>query len=191
MSTNLRVLACTLALCATSAAQSTVITFDDPGVIEIDNNTGVATYTESGYTISGAAASFLLLPNAESPAFVAGFDTSFTILAAVGGAPFSLTSLDYAAFDLGAGAQGNLTLVGLFNGSPVVLQVLDLGAPASVSFGSTWAQLTSVGFSSTGGYSLDNINLSAVPEPSQLALVSFGLAAALGVAAARRRRSSI
>ncbi len=188
MTTSLTALACAAALCAAGAAQATVINFNDPGLIEIDNNTGVATYTESGYAISGAAASFLLLTNAGSPAFVAGFDTSFTVLKAVGGMPFSLLSLDYAAFDLGAGAQGTLTLVGLFNGAPVVLQALTLGAPASVNFGAGWARLTSVGLTSTGGYSLDNV--SVVPEPSRLTLALFGLAAALGVAAGRRRRPS-
>ena len=44
-------MACAAALCAVGTAQAGVLTFNDPGVIDIDNNTNVATYTESGLAL--------------------------------------------------------------------------------------------------------------------------------------------
>ena len=48
-------------LCAGGAAQAALVTFDDPGVIDVDNTTQVATYTEAGVSVTGQAASFLPL----------------------------------------------------------------------------------------------------------------------------------
>ena len=100
-------MACAAALCAVGTAQAGVLTFNDPGVIDIDNNTNVATYTESGFTVSGQAATFLPLDSA----LVGGFDgTPFSLKNLFGGA-FSLLSLDYAFYDLGF-APGLLTVTG-------------------------------------------------------------------------------
>ena len=175
------------ALCLGSAAQAAVVTLNDPGEIAIDAGTNVATYTESGFALSGPAASFLTIDNS----LLGGIDgtTPFS-LRRVGGGAFSLASFDYAFFDLGFGAgPGTLSVTGLFNGVQVAAQTFALGSLASASFGAAFANLTGVDFSGTTGFTLDNLNVqaAAVPEPSTVVLTALGL---IGVAfGARRRRS--
>lgn len=175
----LTAMACAAALCVGGMAQANVLTFNDPCVIDIDNNTAVATYTESGFTISGQAATFLPLDSA----LVGGFDsTPFSLKNLFGGA-FSLLSLDFAFYGLGI-EPGLLTVTGLGNGAPVE-QVFDLSSPGSFSFGAEWAGLTEVTFSASSGFSLDNIN--AVPEPGSLALTALALTGL--IVGARQRRA--
>ena len=95
------------AFCLAGSAQAAVLTFDDPGVVEIDN--GVATYTEAGFAISGLAASFLPIDQR----LVGGFDATPFSLMLAGGGSFSLRSLDHDFFDLGFGGAGSeLTITG-------------------------------------------------------------------------------
>ena len=49
-----------------------------------------------------------------------------------------------------------------------------------------WTGLVDLRFSAVGDFSLDNLNLTTLPEPSALALVGLALA---GLAASRRRRA--
>jgi len=176
-------LAAAAALCLAGNAHAAVVTFNNPGVIPIDPITNVATYTESGFNIQGQAADFLTLGGV----LVGGFSGAMPFsLMAVSGGLFSLLSLELAYFDLGD-TPGALTIRGLRDGNQVATSMFTLGTPASISFGTNWAQLTQVSFQATSGFSLDNINVmavAAVPEPGTLALV--GLAAA-GLAFTRRR----
>lgn len=165
-------LACAAALCAGTAAHAGVVTFDDPAVIAITPD-GTAVYTEAGFTLSGQAASFLTLDEA----LVSGFDAGSISLMALDGLPFGLQSFEYAFFDLGFGsAPGVLSVQGLLNGSTVVAQSFALGENTAAMFGSPWAHLTEVRFSGTTGFALDNITVSAVPEPGTLGLVVLALA---------------
>ncbi|MBC7938264.1 MAG: PEP-CTERM sorting domain-containing protein [Chitinophagaceae bacterium] len=173
------------ALCLCGAAQAGVITFNDPAQIEIDNATGATSYTEAGFVFSAPGLSFLTL----NDALVGGVvDATPFSLRALGGGPFALLSLDFGAFDLGFGdPPGVLTIVGLGGALPL-MQMLNLGAPASFSFGDGWSNLTEVTFSGTSGFFLDNVNVNAVPEPSTLALSALGALGALGMRRASRGR---
>lgn len=166
--------ACAAALGAGGASQASVVNFDNPGVIEIDTN-NVASYTESGFTLTGPAASFQLL----DASLIGGIDgTMLLSLMTVGGGGFSLASIDYAFYDLGFGADpGNLSVIGLLNGVEVASQTFSLGNSSNASFGAEFGNLTGVTFSGTTAFALDNLNATAVavPEPSTLALTAVGL----------------
>ena len=188
----LSAMALAAALCAGGAAQAAVVTFNNPGVIDIDNNTGVATYTEAGYKIVGAAAAFLTIPDPSlGEVLVGGSDTTPFSLMSSTGAAFALLALDYAFYDLGS-SPGVLSVLGFSNGVQVASRALTLtgiNALAHINFNSNWINVNEVRFSGSSGFALDNI--SAVPEPGTLALTSSALMVmGTGMGFIRRRRQA-
>lgn len=167
------------ALCGGGAAHAGLLTFDHPGLIDIDNATDIARYHEAGFVISGPSASFLPLDDA----MFGGFDSTPFTLSREGGGLFSLQSFDALPEDFGFG-PGTLLVSGLLDGVQVASLAADLSSASHLVLDSRWAQLTEVSFSGTGGFALDNIAAN-VPEPGSLALTGSALLIALG----RRRRA--
>ena len=185
------------ALSAGGVAQAAVITFNAPNVIVLDSSATVATYTEAGYKIVGAAAAFGLNGDAPGAEVLVGgnsdFDTNpptpipFSLMSSTGAA-FALLAFDYGFFDLG-GTPGTLTVTGLLNGAQVATRNFALGGQTHFDFSSIWRNVTEVRFSGTSLFALDNI--SAVPEPGTLALTTSALLVmAAGMGFVRRRRQA-
>jgi len=168
-SRGLPALLCVLAW-AMPSAQAAALNFDNPGAIDIDNITNVATYHEAGFKIEGDATTFLTLQNG-----LLGFSGAPITLTADDNSAFSLQSLEQMFFDIGFGEQpGELTVTGLLNGLQVASQTFalaDTGNLAAVLFGTDWLNVDAVGFAATSAYLLDTIT--TVPEPGTLAMVGL------------------
>jgi len=181
----LSTLACAVALCAGSAAQAALVTFDNPSLIAIDPGTNVASYNEAGFTFSGDAASFLpldLIGSGGSGGLLV-LANSLLKLTASSGSLFTLQSLDFGLFNLqDTTPSPSLLVEGLLADNSLLSQTLGLGALASFGF-ANWTGLQEVRFSANADFVLDNV--SAVPEPASLALVALGIA---GLAVTRRKR---
>lgn len=178
-------LACAAAFGAAPVTQAAVVTFNNPGIVEVDNTTNIATYTEAGLKISGDAASFL-------PIDGIGVDSSgalvvqpySTLRLFVDSGTFDLLSASLGVFDaFGAGAMGTVNIVG-----GGMTSMISLAQLTSFSFAG-YTNLQQVTFTSDVAFILDNINFeangAAVPEPASLGLAGVALA---GLMAARRRR---
>lgn len=186
MNKTLSALACAATLCLGGAAHAALVTFDVPQLIDIDPNTGAAVYNESGFIISGDAASFLQLDGVGSAGSGGLFviaNSIIKLMTASGGA-FSLNALDFGLFDLlGGAALPSLQIEGLLTDNSTLNQTLALGGLANFGF-SNWTDLKEVSFSANADFVLDNIN--AVPEPGTFALAAI---AVLGLGLGRRRTS--
>ena len=168
---RLLALAAATACIAASAQASVVLNFDNPDFMTFSPDGSTQMLVESGYELSGPTFSFSPIDNAGDGVIV-GDGTAFS-LQQVGGGIFSLLSLNYA-FDPSFGTPaGDLSVFGLVDGIQVAMRTLSLGTLSSALFDDSWKSLTSVTFSATSGFSIDNV--AVVPEPGSLALLTLSL----------------
>lgn len=179
-------LALGVGLAVGGASQAAVVNFDHAAPITIDNATNIATYLESGYSLSGEAASFLPidgLGTAGTAALVL-FANSAVTLASSSMSPFSFTGFDAGRYDPASAAT--LTVSGLFANNTQHDVTLSLGQLTTYAF-TEFAGVSSLRFSASNDLVFDTLSVqtSPVPEPATTAM----LVAGLGVLAAMRKRA--
>lgn len=170
------------------AAQADVITFNNPGIVEVDNTTNIATYTEAGLKMSGEAGTFL-------PIDALGVDGSGALVVQPN-SPLRLFA-DGGTFDLFSAVFGALDF---FDDNPTgtlrimagsMSRVINIGALTRFSF-EGFTDLQEVTFTSDIAFIIDDINVDVdageVPEPASWGLAGLALA---GVFAARRRYKKV
>lgn len=186
MHKTLRTLVLALAAVA-PLSQAAVINFDQPGLIDIDNATGNAVYREAGFALSGDAAGFLPLDgigSSGSGGLLLFAGTTLSIMAGDGG-PFGFAGLDAGSNDTTMSAL--LDVVGIFADKSQQNLMLTLDSLGPQAF-SAWSGLTELRFMASADVVIDNVALSAVPEPGSIAMVLLGLGTLFGVRRQGRAR---
>jgi hypothetical protein len=172
---------------AAPLAQAAVVNFDNPAVVDINNDTGRATYREAGFALSSVAADFLPLDGIGTGGsggllLLAGSTLS---IMADGGGPFSFSGLDAGPFD--SANPTTLNVTGVFSDMTQMDLMLPLTGFGTNSL-STWSGLTELRFVANGDVAVDNLVLSPVPEPGSLPMLMLGLGAVCMLQRSRRRR---
>lgn len=191
MHTLFRTLAAALALGTAQYAGAAVIHFDQPGLIEIDNDTNRALYREGAFALTGEAAGFLTidgLGSAMSGALVL-LDGSVISLMRQDGELFSFSGL--VAGRLDAQTPASLSLTGIFGDQGRRSETVALADLGSITL-PMWTGLTELRLSAAGDLVLDDIVVGGpdgvpVPEPASIAMLVLGL----GALAAIRRRVAV
>ena len=199
-------LACAAALCLGNAAQADVVTFDP-----VDQQ-GAA--LALGDSITARGFSFTLRNDTPALLFAGDLSGAYASngtasLYAANNAMFSILGdgtgvFNIGTFELGGGnlafpADPSLepwamvvTLFGTFadNSQMSTSFAIDQTSSGLATFGVNWSNLVDLKFSATGDYSLDNLQLSHVPEPGSLALVAVALAGLTATSLRRPRRNN-
>ena len=208
--TRLLVLGALVFAASMGTARAAPITFEDQGFVPTPPfnaeprlgdliSGGFFFDTESnGYQLANNSAS---VDNGTTYLVTQGEPLSRVTFSQVGGAPFALTSFDYAEWQE-ANTAHEITVTGNLAGGGTIFLMLPLdlvfdgpgGQPdfQTVNFDSNWVNLLSVAVTGTGAtsgslnyFAIDDINVdaAAVLEPGTLTLLSLGTAYLI-----RRRR---
>jgi hypothetical protein len=187
---HLRTLVAALALAA-PLAQASVINFDQPAVIDIDNATGQGVYREAGFALSGDAAGFLQLDGIGTGGSAGLFllaGNTLSIMAGNGGL-FSFMGLDAGAYD--PSAPATLDILGIYADNTQQSLPLSLAGLGMFAV-SPWSGLTELRLTARADAILDNVAVSssgsAVPEPGSAAMLMLGFGVLLGVRRSGRAR---
>lgn len=177
---------------ASAAAHATIITFDGlPGT----TGDALAAYTESGFTVTPSIGNWREAHSFGAPLpslYVADFSGApFGSLAVTGPELFTFDSLDLAPDLSGAGFEVRGFKGGLqqfsFSGNEAATGVFHtLLSPSRLAIDTLIIDVSSGG---KGSINVDNIGVSAVPEPQTWSLALMGLVMA-GLMARRRHRQA-
>lgn len=184
-------LAAALVLGASPVAGAAVVNFDNPSLIDIDNDSGRAVYREAGFRLDGDAAGFLTIDGLGS-AFTGALvllDGSTVSLMANNGSLFSFSSLAAGALDPLSGAS--LSITGIFGDSSQRNLMLALGELGAFT-PSMWTGLSELRFAASGDLVIDDIGVEAadVPEPGSIAMLLLGMGMLAGVRRRAVRKAS-
>lgn len=181
-------LAAALAMTVAPAVSAATLDFNDPGLIEINNDTGVAIYDEAGFSLRGDAAGFLTidgLGTGGSGGLVLLGGNTIT-LDTTNGILFNFAGLDAGLLD--PAGSGTLSLTGIFGTGTELSAMLALGELASLNL-TPWNGLSELRLSASADLIIDNIQVSPVPEPDTVAMLLLGMGTLLGLRSAPVRRA--
>ncbi len=191
-----------------ASAQASTITFEDHAVPAGTAQPLAGDPTSGGFLFDMASDSYqfannsALVDNGSTYLVIEGDPLSRVTFSPTGGAPFGLTSLDYAEWQLNGRAR-TITVTGNQVGGTTVSLTLTPdgifdgpGGQAdfqTLTLNQQWANLTSVVLTGTGAtfgtlnyFAIDNVVVNtAVPEPATLGLLGLGSAYLIG----HRRRN--
>jgi hypothetical protein len=157
---------------------------------------GLAVGSNSGYNFTSSGDHFHFLNSSSYPTVpqngtgILLEDRNYSIsMTESGGGSFSLQSMNYAGDSSNVAAATSLVVTGFFTAGGSTSTTLGLsGSTFLFSSLTGFTGLSSVVFDGTGGgggFALDNLTVSAVPEPATCVLSSVGLISLFGCA--RRR----
>lgn len=181
-------LAAVLAMSVAPAVNAATINFNNPGLIQIDDGTNVATYGEAGFLLRGDAAAFLPIDGLGSGGSggLVVFGGNTISLGTADGSLFDFAGLDAGLFN--EGTPATLSLTGIFGAGTQLSTMLTLGELGSLDL-AAWNGLSELRFSASADLVLDNIQVSPVPEPDTVAMLLLGLGALAGLRAGPIQRA--
>lgn len=167
-----------------TAAQAVVIDFEGfaPALALINISPG-SPYTEDGFTLTPTNDQSAVFDSGASETMIGnpsdwfGFaeDNIPELTLSIGGMVFDLSSVLIGPSTIASATPISMTIIGnLFGGGTVDSTFQNLASTTLAVL--NWQNLTSVSFRTTDDAGLDNIDVSAVPVPTTLALFGVGLA---------------
>ena len=178
-----------LAMSAATLCHAATVGFDTDNLIDIDNSSNLASYSEAGFNLTGQAASFLTIDGVGT-----GMSGGLVLLggntlrlSADNGGLFSFSGLGAGLYDPAMAAM--LKVTGIFGDSTQRTSVVTLGNFGHLDFAGLNG-LSELRLSANADVVFDDLMLTAspVPEPGPAAMLLLGigtLVAARRVAKAR------